>query len=141
MTTKTVDISAGQTSIAELLSSLTAGSEIVLTQGNTAVAFLAPLGMESLQVSRFENAGIVYRLKRPLFIEVQYQDALWSYRCEEINLWGSGESREDALHDLHENFAYLWREFAEEEDSRLDGKSLQIKRKLLDLTERQTAGV
>jgi hypothetical protein len=76
-----------------------------------------------------------------LLIEVRYEDGLRSYHSEEINLWGSGNSRDDALLDLHENFAYLWQELAEEDDSRLDGKARDLKRKLIDMTESQTAGV
>lgn len=40
--TKTVDINSTQANLADLLSSLTAGSEIVLTNGDVPVAYLVP---------------------------------------------------------------------------------------------------
>lgn len=66
-------------------------------------------------------------------MNVEFDDGVWIYHSPLINLWGYGERPEDALCDLHENFAYLWDEIAQEEDERLDGKSLEIKRTLLDL--------
>ncbi len=69
----------------------------------------------------------------PIQVQVEYTDGLWVYRNEALNLWGCGERREDALSDLHANFAYLWQEFAEEEDSVLDSKALALKHRLLDL--------
>jgi antitoxin (DNA-binding transcriptional repressor) of toxin-antitoxin stability system len=42
MSQKTVDISTTQADLAELLASLTAGSEILLTKGDTPIAYLVP---------------------------------------------------------------------------------------------------
>ncbi|HUY35605.1 MAG TPA: hypothetical protein VMV69_22870 [Pirellulales bacterium] len=50
-------------------------------------------------------------------------------------------TREAAWNDLQENFAFLWRELAEEDDSVLDSKARDIKTRLLSLTEKLPAGV
>jgi prevent-host-death family protein len=43
MQTKTIDIYEAQTHLVELLSIVTAGTEIILTQGNTPLARIVPL--------------------------------------------------------------------------------------------------
>ncbi len=84
-------------------------------------------------LSQFEHAGVRYNLREPLVVNVEYKEGLWVYHNESLNLWGYGERREDALSDLHENFAYLWKEFAEEADDILDEKAQALKRFLLEL--------
>ena len=70
---------------------------------------------------------------------MNYTDNLWVYHNSAVNLWGSGERREDALRDLHANFAYLWKEFAEEDDALLDDKAREIKQALRQLSEPEPA--
>jgi hypothetical protein len=89
------------------------------------------VSMEPLRLTRFEHAGVRYNLRRPIPVAVEYADGLWVYHHEALNLWGYGERREDALRDLHENFAYLWKEFAEEDDEILDEKAKALKRALI----------
>jgi prevent-host-death family protein len=43
MQTKTIDVHEAQTHLVELLSLVTAGTEIILTQGNTPLARIVPL--------------------------------------------------------------------------------------------------
>jgi hypothetical protein len=98
------------------------------------------VSMDPLRIARFEHAGEVFPLRTPLVVNVEYEDDLWVYHCPEINLWGCGEQREKALGDLHENYAYLWHEIAEEADSQLDQKAQQIKTVLREITNKQPAG-
>jgi hypothetical protein len=102
---------------------------------------VSTVSMDPLRITRFEHAGELYPQRRPLVVDVQYTDDLWVYHCPEINLWGYGERREDALRDLHENFAYLWREFAEEDDAALDTKAIRVKKVLLETTDKRSTGV
>jgi antitoxin (DNA-binding transcriptional repressor) of toxin-antitoxin stability system len=44
MQTKTVDVHEAQTHLVELLSLVSAGTEIILTEGNTPLARIVPLG-------------------------------------------------------------------------------------------------
>ncbi len=86
-----------------------------------------------LRITRFEHDGIVFSLKEPLVVNVEFTDGLWVYHNSPLNLWGSGERREEAIADLHDNFAFLWQELAEERDEKLDSRAQDIKRLLLDL--------
>jgi hypothetical protein len=61
-------------------------------------------------------------------IDVECIDGLWECRAESLNLCATGECREDALRALNENFAFLWREYAEEDDAVLDDGARELKR-------------
>jgi len=102
-------------------------------QSITSVLTVDTVSMEPLRLSRFEHEGIIYNLKAPIQVQVEYVDGLWGYRNEALNLWGYGEKREEALKDLHANFAYLWNEFAKEADNVLDEKALALKQRLLGI--------
>jgi prevent-host-death family protein len=54
MQTKTVDVHEAQTHLAELLSLVTAGTEIILTEGNTPLARIVPMP----SISRPRVAGL-----------------------------------------------------------------------------------
>ncbi|NLE37614.1 MAG: hypothetical protein GX621_06270 [Pirellulaceae bacterium] len=88
------------------------------------------ISMEPLRIPRFEHEGARYALREPLCVEIEFTDGLWVYHNSDINLWGYGERREEALRDLHANFDYLWKEIAQEDDSRLDSLAQGIKRQL-----------
>lgn len=97
------------------------------------------VSMDPIRLTRFEHAGVRYSLRKPVVVTVEYTDGLWVYHNEPLNLWGYGERREDALKDLQENFAYLWKEVAEEDDAVLDDKARLLKRALVDIRAEDTA--
>jgi predicted HicB family RNase H-like nuclease len=78
------------------------------------------------------DAPTVFR-ELVVMLEVEYADSLWVYHNENLNLWGHGDHREDALRDLNQNFAFLWREYAEEADDVLDESARTLKQRLLAL--------
>lgn len=84
-------------------------------------------------ISHFVATGRSFSFKEPLEVSAELDDGMWIYHNSLINLWGFCERPEDALRDLHENFAYLWDEIAQQHDDLLDGGALEIKRNLLKL--------
>src|SRR5437016_3372760 len=86
-----------------------------------------------IKLTRFEHAGIRYDLRRPLVIRLEHKNGQWVCNNKTVNLWGHGKSKAAALGNLHENFAYLWREIAEEVDAVLDKKAQALKQTLLRL--------
>lgn len=97
------------------------------------VTGIETVSMEPLRLTRLDHSGFRRDFMTPIQVQVEYTDGLWVYRNDALNLLGCGERREDALKDLHANFAYLWQEFAEEEDRVLDTRARLLKRRLLDL--------
>ncbi|MHB1036038.1 MAG: hypothetical protein ACYC35_16855 [Pirellulales bacterium] len=101
---------------------------------------MGPETAQRVRITSFEDSGVCYKLAEPLLIEIEFSDGLWVYHHEPLNLWGYGETPEKALGDLHANFGYLWREFAEEDDSVLDDKAKHLKQLLLSVAEKCPAG-
>jgi len=96
---------------------------------------IAQVNTAPVRIGRIEHEGTIYRFREPLLLNVDYADGVWVYSNEEINLWGTGKRREDALRDLAENFAYLWKEIAEAPDEALDANARRLKAILLALRE------
>ncbi len=92
-----------------------------------------------VRISRFEYDGTRYDLKKPISVQVEFIDGLWVYHNARLNLWGFGKAREEALRDLHENFAFLWREYAVEQDDALDETAQELKHRLLALRKDDSA--
>lgn len=91
------------------------------------------VSMEPLRIARFEHGGRVYTLRSPIAVNIEYTDGNWVYYHAGLNLWGYAARREDALRDLHENFNYLYREIAEEEEAKLEDVAVQLRRHLRGL--------
>ena len=75
----------------------------------------------------------MFQLKEPLEFTADIDDGMCVYHNPQINLWGYGDRPDDALRDLHENFAYLWDEVAQDQDELLDDKALEVKHAILEL--------
>lgn len=91
------------------------------------------VSMSPLRIARFEHAGQVYHLTSPIAINIEYTDGYWVYHHPGLSLWGYAIRREEALHDLHENFAYLYREIVEEDEVNLDAVARQLRERLVAL--------
>lgn len=86
--------------------------------------------MDPIRIIDVENQGIRYPLTKPLLVDVDRSDDSWVLHNDSLNLWGYGDSKEDALQDLYSNFAYIVDAFGDEDDDQLDSKALQIKKSL-----------
>ena len=91
------------------------------------------VSMEPLRLTKFEFESTRFELNEPIFLTIERSEDLWVYSNDDLNLWGIGERRENALNDLNENFFYIWKEFAEEDDKLLDQRAKSIKDKLIRL--------
>lgn len=96
--------------------------------------------VEPIRVARFESQGRVFRLREAVTVDVEYTDGMWLYHHESLNLWGYAARREDALNELHENFAYQFREIAEESEENLDQVAKDLRRRLLDAVASNSGG-
>jgi hypothetical protein len=99
------------------------------------------VSLEPLRMNRFEHAGRRYDLKQPVVVQVTYDDGLWEYFNDALNVRGYAERREDALSLLHESFDYAFREFAQEQDAVLSAGALQLKQSLLGVVQASSQGI
>ena len=92
------------------------------------------VSLEPLRIARFEYAGQRFVLSSPVAVNVEYtSDGLWVYHHAELNLWGYAARREDALNELHQNFAYQYEQIAEESLGNLDAVAAGLRERLLAL--------
>ncbi|MBM4320641.1 MAG: hypothetical protein FJ125_11955 [Deltaproteobacteria bacterium] len=76
-----------------------------------------------------------FRLRRPIHVQMQEEDGVWSHWCEEIGVLGTGTTSADSICSFGEEFLATWDGLAGEEDSKLTGDARSLKRLLLDLVE------
>ena len=131
-------------SMRDQISNLVAGSMVEVTglatfdgAGNIkqvdSMLDVETVSMDPLRIARFVHKNVVYSLHHPVQASVERSGDIWIYNCPEINLWGVGDRREEAISDLNETFDFLWRQYAQENDALLDEKARILKRTLLGI--------
>ena len=93
------------------------------------------VNMEPIRMARFEHGGSVYKLREPVPFNIEFADGVWAYGNAGLGLRGYAKRRDEALRELHEAFDYAYREIVMEDDDALDGKAIELKRRLLSLVE------
>ncbi len=72
-------------------------------------------------------SGMVYLLSRKLSCDVSYEEGMYLIRNEELDITVWGESREEAEEAFAFSFSALYKNFAQEEDTRLSPSALELK--------------
>lgn len=82
-----------------------------------------------------EFAG--YKLKKPIPLKVEYDNInyVWCLENEELELYGCGETFEEAMENLKIVFEALIEEYLLESDDVLSEKAIELKRKLSEYVE------
>ncbi len=133
------------------IANLIAGSSVEVTgfatlndRGDVAkihqITNVEQVSMEPLRFGRFEHDGRVFILASPIIVTVEYTDGLWIYHHPDLNLWGYASRREDALRDLNETFAYVYRDIVEEKEENLDAVACELRGRLLQLVAKPAVG-
>ena len=74
-----------------------------------------------------------FALRRPLGIDVRFDEGAWCYDCSELHLAGCAPSYEAALLRLGQEFAFLWDDIATEDDVALHASGRRLKELLVGL--------
>jgi len=74
-----------------------------------------------------------FALRRPLKIDVRFDDGAWCYDCSELHLAGCASSYEAALSRLGQELAFLWDDIATEDDVALHASGRRLKELLVGL--------
>ena len=77
--------------------------------------------------------GRRFRLSEPLTLVIELSEGLWCFDCPSLDLVGCGRSVDDAVSDFDGQFAFIWDEIANEDDSMLLPRARQLKAELLRL--------
>lgn len=98
------------------------------------------VSLDPLRMRRFEHGGRRYTLKQPVVVQISYDDGLWEYSNEALNIRGYAERRDEALHGLHECFDFAYRDIAEADDNELSDGARKLKDRLRSLVVPSTKG-
>ncbi|NUQ35352.1 MAG: hypothetical protein HUU29_10475 [Planctomycetaceae bacterium] len=95
-----------------------------------------PNRLQSHVAWSLRHDGHIFVFNKPLDIDVTYHNDVWVYANDEFRLVGQGETKDEALADLSEEFAFIWDEYTQERDAQLHPSGKLLKQKLLDLVRR-----
>lgn len=84
-------------------------------------------------INEFEYDCQKYILSQGIEFIIEKGDKYISFFNDEYNLYAVGETEEEVLGQLNERFAYVWQEYALEDDINLTPKAIEYKNKLLSL--------
>ena len=73
-----------------------------------------------------------YKLKKPISLKVEYDNinGVWCLENKELELYGCGETLEEAKENLKVVFETLVEEYLLESDEKLSEKAVELKRRL-----------
>ncbi|MCD6326727.1 hypothetical protein J7M28_04130 [bacterium] len=94
---------------------------------------IEPVRLSPFRLSQFSYQGRTFILRHPVTCVPDFRNGLWVYECEALGLHSYDESREQALNDLHAEFALIFDEYAIEDDSALAPSGLRLKEVLNQL--------
>lgn len=86
---------------------------------------------DPIQLASLVYGGTRYSFAPRAAFDVEYVDGLWVYSSDLLNVSGFAPSREAALNGMAESLDYAWHEIAQANDSELEEKALELKRRML----------
>ena len=84
---------------------------------------------QEITLQRLFRADREIVLREPLTIFVDFVEGMWTMENEDLGIIASGDTYEDCLAEFQDEFFFIWKEYAQEDDERLskDAKSLKTK--------------
>jgi hypothetical protein len=84
-----------------------------------------------IEKNLIEYEGRTFRLRgQPLFVVLEQNDDCWTYATQDLDIEGCADTPAEALDQLACRLAYLWDEYACEDDARLGRLAQQVKRNI-----------
>ncbi|MEW6348147.1 MAG: hypothetical protein AB1646_03740 [Thermodesulfobacteriota bacterium] len=84
---------------------------------------------------RIRHEHRVFLLRKPVDVEVWFDDGLWKVRCDALGISGYAEDYQEALETFESDFGDCWDCIATEDDDQLGADALALKRGLLDIVD------
>ena len=86
-----------------------------------------------IEVSGFITEGQFIRLRAPIRVQVYRDGPYWIHEYQPLSIDGIGKTREESKQEFLNHFLVCWREYALEQDAKLDTQARKLKRGLLGL--------
>lgn len=91
---------------------------------------IEPVRLFPFRLRQFSYKGRTFILHHPVTCVPDFRNGLWVYECEVLGLHSYHESRAQAFNDLHAEFAFIYDEYAMEDDAALASSGLKLKEAL-----------
>lgn len=99
---------------------------------------VVPVDFRPLRIKVITVGSRRFHLKKPISVELDFQDSVWSYEYLPLGIITCSPSRSEALSQFWEEFEFIWEEYAQERDENLTLDAQELKRHLLELVESVT---
>lgn len=86
-------------------------------------------------LGNIQGDGIRLRFKKPIRLCPTLENGALFVELPEAELYETGKTREELIGNIQENFTVMWKEYACEDDSKLDLGARDLKRWLLQALE------
>ncbi|HXM40239.1 MAG TPA: hypothetical protein VN924_03255 [Bryobacteraceae bacterium] len=86
-------------------------------------------------VQQIVAGGRRYHLREPIDLTVRHSGPYSFVGYTQLAIEGYGKDEDEALESFTDVFSATWKAYAEEEDSRLSGDAIELKRRLRDLVD------
>jgi hypothetical protein len=90
---------------------------------------------DAIEVSGFITEGQFLRLRAPIRVQVYRDGPYWIHEYQPLAIDGIGSTREESKREFLNHFLVCWREYALEQDAKLDAEARKLKRGLLILVD------
>ncbi|XVJ60357.1 MAG: hypothetical protein HEQ23_13565 [Tepidisphaera sp.] len=117
-------------SLVEVIGFTTRASDGNISKFREVIA-LEMVDTQPIRLRTLEHDGTRFTFVNPFSFDVEFSGGIWAYSNELLNVSGFAESRQLALRELAEAMSYVWREFAMADESELDAKAIELKRRLV----------
>jgi len=97
---------------------------------------VTPVELGPVRFRTITTGSKKYVLKKPISVEFNYLESQWSYEYPPLGIIACATKRGEALAQFHEEFDFLWNEYAQESDDKLTPDAQDIKRRMSDLVEK-----
>ena len=95
------------------------------------------VGLDPFIISEVKEKNKIFRLKKPLFL-TPFLNEEGTFLClvdETLGIDIYGQDREDLYRELCEHLEFLWRVYAQGDESRMTDKAIALRKNLRDAIE------
>jgi hypothetical protein len=80
-----------------------------------------------IPIREIRDKNLILKLDWPIVVEVEERDSWFLASCDDFNVHGAGETRDEALEDFHSTFLHFWRYYNEIDAERVTGLAKKLK--------------
>ncbi|GEM_PF-3133220 len=85
------------------------------------------IGFKPIPIFTVEISNKLYKFNSPIYVQSTFENNLFITSNNTLNLYGTGDTLEDAIRDLCESIIFVYEDYLATDDSKLTPKALEEK--------------